>query len=84
MTEDQARELFRDHCQPGSRGALEHYGEKAAVAAITALLATIETEARRYAGFYDAGSDGRNTFVMFADFVAEHAISRTPTPEQKS
>lgn len=26
-------------------------------------------EARRYAAFYPEGSDGRNTFVMFADWV---------------
>ena len=34
MTEDQARELFRDQCLPGRQGTLEAYGERAAVAAI--------------------------------------------------
>jgi hypothetical protein len=39
MTEQEARALYRDHCQPGDRGTLEHYGEKAAVAAILAVTA---------------------------------------------
>lgn len=42
---------------------------------ITALLATIEGEARRYASHYAEATDGRNTFVMFADFVAERALA---------
>lgn len=29
----------------------------------------IVNEARRYAAFYPQGSDGRNTFEMFAEFV---------------
>lgn len=29
-----------------------------------------EREARRYAGFYPPHSDGQNTFVMLADFIA--------------
>lgn len=33
------------------------------------LLQIIEDEARRYADMYQLGSDGRNTFVMFADWV---------------
>jgi hypothetical protein len=41
-----ARALFLGHCQPGDRGTLERYGEKAAVAAITplavALLAVLD------------------------------------------
>ena len=40
------------------------------------LLAKIEAEARRYASHYPQNSDGRNTFVMFADYVAALA---TPT-----
>lgn len=36
MTPEQARALFLEHCQPGDRGTLERYGEKAAVAAILA------------------------------------------------
>lgn len=36
-----------------------------------------EQETRRYAGFYLPHSDGRNTFVMLADFIA---AGRTPTP----
>lgn len=38
MTEDQARLLFLEHCQPGNRGALERHGERPAVAAILAAL----------------------------------------------
>lgn len=37
----------------------------------------VEAEARRYAGFYPEASDGRNTFVIFADFVARAALSST-------
>lgn len=36
MSPEQALALYREHCQPGDRGALERYGEKAAVAAIVA------------------------------------------------
>lgn len=32
-----------------------------------------EAEARRYAGLYPEASDGRNTFVMLADRIAEIA-----------
>ncbi len=70
MVPDQARQLFLDHCKPGGAATLQRYGTQAAVAAITALTAFIESEARRYAGFYPEASDGRNTFVIFADMVA--------------
>lgn len=33
-------------------------------------LAYLEAEARRFAGFYSPGSDGRNTFIIFADKIA--------------
>jgi len=36
----------------------------------TAALTYLESEARRFADFYPDGSDGRNTFVIFADKVA--------------
>lgn len=39
-----------------------------------------EREARRYAGFYPPHSDGQNTFVMLADFIA--AGRPTPTTEE--
>lgn len=35
-----------------------------------------ENEARIYAGHYKDGSDGRNTFVMLADRIAEFAKGR--------
>ena len=42
-----------------------------------------EQEARRYAGFYQPHSDGRNTFVLLADFIAEgRPYSPTPTTEE--
>lgn len=37
-------------------------------------LREVESEAHRYAGFYPQSSDGRNTFVMFADMVASKAL----------
>lgn len=47
MTEDEARQLFRQHCHPGRQGILEAYGERAAVNAIlSALSASQEREAR--------------------------------------
>lgn len=39
------------------------------------LIQKIEAEARRYAEMYQPSSDGRNTFVIFADWVA--ALSRS-------
>jgi hypothetical protein len=36
-------------------------------------------EARRYAGFYPEASDGRNTFIMFAEMI-ESRIGSTPLP----
>jgi len=29
----------------------------------------IAAEARRYASFYPEGSDGRNTFILFAEWI---------------
>lgn len=43
MTPEQARALFLENCQPGDRGTLERYGEKAAVAAI---LEAVDVERR--------------------------------------
>jgi len=76
MTPEQARAVFLDHCAPGGLGTLERYGEGAAVAAIVAVTAHIESEARRYAGHYPLHSDGRNTFVIFADAVADLTPTR--------
>jgi hypothetical protein len=38
------------------------------------LIQIIEAEARRYADMYPQSSDGRNTFVIFADWVSSRAI----------
>jgi hypothetical protein len=38
-------------------------------------LTKVEAEARRYAEMYPQSSDGRNTFVIFADWVARLALS---------
>jgi len=54
--------------------------EKEANARLTDELDAIEAEARRYAAHYPQGSDGRNTFVMFAEFVAGRALS-SPIPD---
>lgn len=43
------------------------------------LIQTIEAEARRYAEMYPQSSDGRNTFVLFADWVA--GLAAPPIPE---
>jgi hypothetical protein len=41
----------------------------ASASALDAEREAIADEARRYAGLYPEASDGRNTFLMFADFV---------------
>lgn len=76
MNPAQARLLFLDHCAPGGAGTLQRYGTQAAVDAITTLTGFIEAEARRYAGFYPEASDGRNTFVIFADMVSDLTANR--------
>jgi hypothetical protein len=40
---------------------------------LRAAISTAESEARRYAEFYPAHSDGRNTFLILADRIAELA-----------
>jgi len=76
MIADEARTLFLDHCPPGDRGALQRHGETAAVDALLKATAFIESEARRYAAFYSPHSDGRNTFVIFADMVSDLTAER--------
>ncbi len=44
------------------------------------MLSQIEAEARRYAGMYPQSSDGRNTFVIFADWVAKLAAQTPAAP----
>lgn len=39
------------------------------IAELTARLQYLEAEARRFAAFYPEGSDGRNTFLIFADKI---------------
>jgi hypothetical protein len=43
---------------------------------LRAALATSEAEARRYASHYPQSSDGRNTFLMLAEKIAECANAR--------
>jgi len=45
----------------------------AEVAELREKLAYLEREARRFAGHYPQGTDGRNTFVIFADKIASCA-----------
>ncbi len=40
------------------------------IKALDGLIQKIEAEARRYAEMYPQSSDGRNTFVIFADWVS--------------
>lgn len=49
MTEQEARALFLEHCQPGD---MSHYGEKAAVAAI---LAAVGAHGRQHVAYVDEG-----------------------------
>lgn len=51
-------------------------GARAAHSVIAGRVAELEAEARRFAGFYPEASDGRNTFVIFADKIA--ALSPHP------
>lgn len=81
MSPAEARALFLDQCQPGDRGTLERYAMQPAVAAILAVTAHIEAEARRYAGFYETGTDGRNTFVIFADAISDLTAERLAREE---
>lgn len=76
MSPEQARALFLDHCKPGGAATLQRYGTQAAIDAIGSLTAFIEAEARRYAAFYPEASDGRNTFVLFADMVSDLTAER--------
>lgn len=79
-TDTEAMELWRAVCAAVVRSKPDDK-DQAAAAIIAAkldeyrariegeLTARIAQEARRYAGFYEPASDGRNTFEMFADFV---------------
>lgn len=44
--------------------------EREANALLTERVEHLEREARRFAGMYSQGTDGRNTFVIFADKIA--------------
>lgn len=81
MKPEQARLLFIDHCRPGGAATLQRYGTQAAIDAIGTLTSFIEAEARRYANHYGEATDGRNTFVMFADMVATLTAERVNLPE---
>lgn len=62
MTEDEARLLFLDHCQPGNRGVLERHGERPAIAAILALAAPADG----WQGIESAPDDGESVDVWLA------------------
>ncbi len=40
------------------------------IAGLVKALTYLESEARRFAGMYPEASDGRNTFLIFADKIA--------------
>lgn len=48
---------------------------KAEIARLRSVIQNIEVEARRYAEMYPQSSDGRNTFIIFADWVASQISS---------
>lgn len=53
---------------------IEGYQATAIVTAVTPLILAnerkeIAEQARRYAGHYKEGSDGRNTFIMLAEWI---------------
>jgi hypothetical protein len=48
---------------------------RAELASARKALDHVESEARRYADMYEPHSDGRNTFVIFADMVAKLLLS---------
>ena len=55
----------------------------AVLAAVTPLILAnerkeIAEQARRYAGHYKEGSDGRNTFIMLAEWIEARAIKEQP------
>lgn len=47
-------------------------------------LAHLESEARRFAGFYPEGSDGRNTFEIFANKIAALRTTGEAQPETQA
>jgi hypothetical protein len=59
--------------------AVNAYWQRRALQA-EAQVKRIEEEARRYASFYPRNSNGQNTFVLFADWVASLAVSSTVLP----
>lgn len=67
-----------DKCHDELAAIIAHHRQNVALQPIgaAALIQAIAQEARRYAGFYANGSDGRNTFEMFAEFVETRAIAQ--------
>ena len=56
---------------------------QAVLAAVTPLILArerkeVSEQARRYAGHYQEGSDGRNTFVMLAEWIEARALKDQP------
>lgn len=50
------------------------------IKALDGLIQKIEAEARRYAEMYPQSSDGRNTFIIFADWVAGLSVTSQERP----
>ncbi len=48
---------------------VSNWNRRAATSAGEAGLEMIASEARRYASFYPEASDGRNTFIIFAEWI---------------
>jgi hypothetical protein len=71
--DDQARN--QDECRRVARLAIAALSTpKVKEASVGEGLREAEAEARRFAGFYEQGSDGRNSFLILADKIAALSV----------
>lgn len=61
-----------------NREALAHVVAQALADTRRSTLEGVATEARRYAGYYPQSSDGRNTFILFAEWCERRQTEETP------
>ena len=67
------RYLGGDAARPDLGNHILEYGEDMALAAIKAERAACAAKAREFAALYDQGSDGRNTFILLAEWIESRA-----------
>lgn len=76
-----ARALFLEHCQPGSRGTLERYGEGPAVSAILEAVGVFERNDVRYVLICNpTDNDGGLAYLIGHDGVTEMRIVKRKGP----